>query len=449
MSSSDKPLAADSYGTPDRWFVLSLVSLNYFTLYLHRSLLSYIQPSLVAELGLSDAQLGLLQQAFLLPYCAAQIFVGYLSDRFRRRSVLVASLALSVASLACAGLAQGFVELYVWRVLLALAQAASVPAIAGVMADCFRACSRSKAVSIYLLSSPLSLVVAGWLGGGIADWKPLKISFEFVGGGVVELAGWRMAHFLFAAFGAAVVLLLASLLREPIRTERAGGAGLGDSGGSLRQTLFAVLSVRTYLALATVYVLAMIAMNPFLYWSARYFHDTFGMTQSQAGFFATFWPQTGMVVGLLGGGLLADVWSRRSMRGRSYVALIGLVLWIPSLLVIGTSHSTFTIAAAMLAMGLGTGLYLGNLWTTTFEVIDPAARSTSIGLLNVASGLFASWSAPAVGALHDKNVDFGTMFAASSLVAAASAVVLALSIFFLLPSDYRRTTPTSSLASEG
>ncbi len=71
---------------------LALVSLNYFTLYLHRNLLSYIQPSLVAELGLSDTQLGLLQQAFLLPYCLAQIGVGYLSDRFRRRSVLVTSL---------------------------------------------------------------------------------------------------------------------------------------------------------------------------------------------------------------------------------------------------------------------------------------------------------------------------------------------------------------------
>ncbi len=47
MSNSDKPLAVDGYGAPDRWFVLALLSLNYFTLYLHCSLLGYIQPSLV------------------------------------------------------------------------------------------------------------------------------------------------------------------------------------------------------------------------------------------------------------------------------------------------------------------------------------------------------------------------------------------------------------------
>lgn len=441
MSITGKPLATERYGAPDRWFVLALVSLNYFTLYLHRNLLSYIQPSLVGELGLSDTQLGLLQQAFLLPYCVSQIGVGYLSDRFRRRSVLLTSLTLSVVSLACTGLAHGFAELVAWRVLLALGQAASVPAIAGIMADCFTARSRSKAVSIYLLSSPLSLVAAGWLGGSIADWNPLKISFEFIGGGVVELAGWRIAQFVFAAFGAAVILLLALLLREPDRTERFGDAGLGTSGGSLRQTLLAVLSVRTYLALATVYVLAMIAMNPILYWSARYFHDAFGMTQGQAGFFSTVWTQSGMVLGLLAGGRLADVWARRSITGRSNVSLIGLALWVPSLLVIGTSHSTSSIAAAMLVLGLGSGLYLGNLWTTTFEVVDPAARSTSIGLLNAASGLLASWSAPAAGALHDRNVDFGSMFAVLSLLAAASVGVLALSTFFLLPRDYRGPTP--------
>ena len=443
MSNTGKPLAADTDGAADRWFVLALVSLNYFTLYLHRNLLSYIQPSLVSELGFSDTQLGLLHQAFLLPYCVAQVGVGYLSDRFRRRSVLLTSLALSVVSLACTGLSHGFVELFAWRVVLALGQAASVPAIAGIIADCFTARSRSRAVSIYLLSSPMSLVVAGWLGGGIADWHPLRISFEFIRGGVVEVAGWRVAQFVFAAFGSAVILLLALLLREPERTERVSAAGLGTSGGSLRQTLLAVLSVRTYLALATVYVLAMIAMHPVLYWAARYFHDAFGMTQGQAGFFSTVWTQSGMVVGLLAGGRLADAWARRSITGRSNVALIGLVLWVPSLLIIGTSTSTLSIAAAMLLLGLGSGLYLGNLWTTTFEVVDPAARSTSIGLLNVASGLLASWAAPAVGALHDRNVDFGSMFAALSLVALASASVLALSNFLLLPGDYRGPRPRS------
>ena len=38
---------ADSSGTHDRWFMLALVASNYFTIYLHRNLVNYIQPALV------------------------------------------------------------------------------------------------------------------------------------------------------------------------------------------------------------------------------------------------------------------------------------------------------------------------------------------------------------------------------------------------------------------
>jgi len=111
---------ANPYGTPDRWFVLSLVALNYFTLYLHRNLIGYVQPSLLAELPLTDAQVGSLQTFFLAPYCVAQIGVGYLSDRFRRRRVLLVSLTLSVISLAATGLSASYMALVTWRIVLAL-----------------------------------------------------------------------------------------------------------------------------------------------------------------------------------------------------------------------------------------------------------------------------------------------------------------------------------------
>ena len=101
----------------------------------------------------------------------------------------------------------------------AAAQAASIPAIAGIMADCFTQRNRSRAVSVYLLSSPFSVVVAGWAGGALADY-----------------AGWRKTLFAFGGIGFVVVGLLILFLREPERTER-GAAGLGKTGGSLWKTL--------------------------------------------------------------------------------------------------------------------------------------------------------------------------------------------------------------------
>ncbi len=61
-------------------------------------------------------------------------------------------------------------------------------------------------------------------------------------------------------------------------------------------------------------------------------------------------------------------------------------------------------AAMMFLFGLGVGLYQANLWTTTFEVVDPAARSTAIGLLNVASGMLGSWATPVCNCLRESHV---------------------------------------------
>ena len=83
----------------DRWFILLLVSLNYFTLFLHREMIFFVLPPLKAELGLSETQLGWLMPAFIIPYGFSQFFVGYLSDRFRRRNILIYSLTGSVLML--------------------------------------------------------------------------------------------------------------------------------------------------------------------------------------------------------------------------------------------------------------------------------------------------------------------------------------------------------------
>ena len=83
------PGAHSLYGRSDRWFLLTLVALNYFTIYLHRNLLNYVQIPLQEGLDLTETQIGWLRPAWLIPYCLAQLGVGYLSDRFRRRTVVL------------------------------------------------------------------------------------------------------------------------------------------------------------------------------------------------------------------------------------------------------------------------------------------------------------------------------------------------------------------------
>jgi sugar phosphate permease len=414
---SDSHLARHSaeYGVPDRWFILSLLAVNYFTLYLHRNLIQYVQPPLTAELGLTDTQLGWLDTAFRIAYAIAQIGVGYFGDRYRRRTVLLFSQATSTAILGAMGLTQNFSQLLVLRIMLAVTQSASVPAIASIMADAFTPKARSRAVSIYLLSSPISIAVAGWLGGLLAD-----------------MTSWRAMFGVFAAFGACVVVGLYALLRELERTERAQGRGLGTGGGSLLATLGSVVTVPSFLLLAIAYVLAVSASQLTLFWLPRYFYDVFGMDSlEEAGRLATVPTQAGTIVGCLVGGVWADQWARTRISGRFNVQLVGLLICIPAIVVMSTSQDRWILTGVMFVYGTALWLYLSNLWTSTFEVVDPAARATAIGLLNVVSGVFGAWLSPLVGNLYEtgKITSLGTAFLGTAVLAAAAALMV---IFILV-----------------
>src|SRR5439155_4871735 len=126
----------------------------------------------------------------------------------------------STLVLALSGLAGRFEQLLALRVALALAQSASVPAIASLIADSFTPRTRSTAIGIYLASYNFSLVVAGRYGGMLADEPAWLLPLDWLGLPPLTVAGWRAAHLLFALVGGFVALLVLAFLREPARTGR-------------------------------------------------------------------------------------------------------------------------------------------------------------------------------------------------------------------------------------
>ena len=298
-------------GVSDRWFILSLLLLNYFILYTQRSVFAFIQTPLLEDLNLSESQLHSATMAWQLTYSLSALFVAYLSDRFRRRTVLIAALTLSTALLAGVGCAQGYYDFLILRILFATAQAASVPAIAGIVADCFTQQNRSRAVAIYLLSAPFSIVVVGWAGGTLAD-----------------VFSWRIMLFFFAGLGLMIVVALYLLLREPERTERSAD-GLGESGSTLTGTIRAVMVVPSFLLLGLAYVLVGNVWQQLSYFLPKHFEEHYGMKLGESGLMATLVPQIGAVIGILIGGVLADFLSRRQISGRVLVQIAGLLIGTP------------------------------------------------------------------------------------------------------------------------
>ena len=434
MTQVDKPddKGGVQFSDGARWLVLILVALDYFTLYLHRSVLNNLQKPVCDDLGISEAQWGGLQSAFLLPYALSQIVVSYFGDRFRRRTVLLISLTASFVSVTLMAFAQDYWSLIVLRVMLGFAQSASVPAIASAMGDAFTPKNRSTAVAIYLFSYNIAVILAGSVGGMLTDTP----TWTF---GTTTIAGWRAAIAVFGGIGVVIAGIMFFFFREPPRLDRVKGEGLGVEGSNFFVTLLTVLTVPSYWIIAFVFILQGAVLSATQYWLPEFFVTKFEISRTAAGILATVWIQAGTMAGLISGGPIADLAARSSQKGRTLVQCLGLgtaALGMPAMGLLGNGP---IMIVSMILYGYGMGLYQANLWTTTFEVVDPAARSTAVGYLNVFAGTLGSIFPVLIGWVIKQQyaADFGQVLIVAALAPVICIVAFMFSMAFFLPRDFR------------
>jgi MFS family permease len=116
-------------------YLVSLLALAMFLNYTDRGSLSIVAPVLKQQLGISNAAMGLLLSAFFWSYAIAQPAAGWIAQRFAPRTVLAVATGLwSLATFAC-GLATGIVMLFVFRMLLGLAESVIFPTNARIFAE--------------------------------------------------------------------------------------------------------------------------------------------------------------------------------------------------------------------------------------------------------------------------------------------------------------------------
>src|SRR6059058_5893624 len=116
-------------------YLVALLGLAMFLNYTDRGSLSIVAPALKQQLGISNAAMGLTLSAFFWSYAIAQPAAGWVAQRFAPRTVLAVAAGLwSLATFAC-GLATGLAMLFVFRMLLGLAESVIFPTNARIFAE--------------------------------------------------------------------------------------------------------------------------------------------------------------------------------------------------------------------------------------------------------------------------------------------------------------------------
>lgn len=406
-----------------RRYVLGLLLVVAIFNYADRYMLGILIPDIKTDLDLSDTQIGFISgAAFTILYALLGVPIASLADRYSRKNIIAAALAVWSAMTCLCGLAQSFVQLAVFRVLVGIGEAGCTPPSHSLISDYYARDKRTSALAIFGLGSPIGVFV-GFLAGG---W-------------IVELAGWRIALIAFGLPGMLIALVLYLTLRDAPR----GHADGVDETVNARQdtprlfatflTLWRKRTFRHMVLGGSMYGLIMVAV---LVWIPSFFTRTHGLDIGVIGTWLAFTNAVPHAFGTLAGGFIADRLAKKGMRGPILLCVFAQLAAAPFYAIV-LLWPTATGAFLWLIVPSFIGVLQGPvLYATIQGVSDVKTRAVAAALMILIINLISGVIGPQlVGIASDLTAaTFGTDSLGYSLLIVATVCSLWSAFHFYLAS---------------
>ncbi|MBC9731468.1 MFS transporter [Streptomyces sp. TRM68367] len=333
-----------------------LIVLSYMVNAMDRQVFPPLLPNIRAEYGFSLEQGGLLATNFTLGMALAGLPAGYLLDRFRRKTVLLASIVIYSLGTMATPLATGFADMTVYRVVSGFGEGMQSAAIFAAI-GAFFAHRRGLAFGIIGVGYSIGVFIA-----------PL------IGIQLMSMHGtWHSPFYLFGTAG----LLIAAASLFLVKT------------GLTEHLVEKAVSTRTYdympaspynrntIALAVHAVISGVAIYGFLGLYPTYLITSLHYTAEQAALAMSFLGFGGMTA--IFGGWLGDRFNQRNLLILSLLAVSAV-----SVCIYETQAGVGVQCVFAFLMG---AFGLGFIYPNTNSAMQRAVRPSQIGR---ASGLFVT-----------------------------------------------------------
>jgi ACS family glucarate transporter-like MFS transporter len=405
-----------------RWRIFGLLFAFGAIAYMQQKSLGIAAARMMPELGLSQLQIGWLEQAFVIGYTIFQVPGGLLGQRLGARAAYAvvglvatgAAIALPLAPALFGGTSL-FVALLAAQLVLGLGQGGRFPASAGMLAAWFPA--REWSLVQGLLTMGLSL--------GAAATPPLIAS-------LIERLGWRWA--LAFPSGPAILVIAAwywYARNSPAEHRSVSPTELAELNGGHpatvdrtvgRRRLREVLANRNTLLLTGSYL----ALNYSFYllsnWCFLYLIQERHLSLAESGWLSAA-PPLAAAVGAGVGGVLTSRLCRRVgiVWGFRIVPLASLLAVAVLLLVAFRAANPYVAVAALTACFFCVELTEGAYWGTVMT-IGGGDTMTLSGIVNTGGNLGGIIGLPIIALLSGRH-SWGAAFMVGSLSAIASAAL--------------------------
>ena len=372
--------------TAVRWRVLAWIVVASIIAYVLRFNLSVAGPAMMRDLGLSEAQLGMVLGAFAWSYGLFQAPGGAFGERFGpRRAMTWVFIAWFVTTALMALVPRG------WPVVASVTLLVVLRAAQGAV------------------QAPIFPVTAG---GSMFAWLPPKtwalanslstagttVGAALAGPGVTWLVitvGWRQAFFICAPLG----LLLAAIWWWDYRDDPKTHPGVNsreiseiesERGASTHATAIGwtrLLADRDLLCVTLSYFCMNYVFYLFFNWFFYYLTEIRHVPATLGGYFTGAQWMVGAVTAVAGGVMCDRLSTTLGPRiGCRVTAIGGLLLSAPTL-VAGTLATNPIVSVALLTVSFGCVQFVdGTYWAATMRIAGPQSQSAT-GMLNTGGNI--------------------------------------------------------------
>jgi MFS family permease len=364
------------------WTITILLTVFMLINFLDKIALGLVAVPLMDELQLSPKQFGDLGSGFFWLFAVGGVFGGFLADRFRTRSLILAMvLAWSLCQLPIIW-ATSAGTIILCRAVLGAAQGPAWPVAVHALTKWFSNHRRNLPIAIVAQGSAVGLIAAGLLMPVItARW------------------GWRANFVFLAAIGGLWALVWLAVAREG--TEEA--AGTNEGAGDLAAPSYAQLLLdRSVLGCAITHFVGYWSLALTLTWLPAYFQRGLGYDGITSGWLYSF------VIALMIPLGIALAWGSEHMLRRGISSRIARGRYLSGLLVMAgvlfvvlcvSPHADW-LRIGLIALGLGCTPIVYSLGPAVLAEVVPAQQRGAMLAINNSVASLAGIAAPIVsGAL--------------------------------------------------